>query len=166
MSRAGHPNSEFHHPEGNENFFFVLFPWMLERWGLRYRFAEGWRGAGVAVPDGGGELVYGLLEVLILPEPPPQLLEARLHRGLVRSGRRHGGRLWCGGGGQAGASGLDPRPVISRVRALVGLGGSKVGVGRRGGGIKERRVPVAGGLRRALAWRRGKKHSGRRAVGM
>jgi hypothetical protein len=74
---------------------------MLEkrvRWGLRYRFAEGGGGAGVAVPDGGGELVYGLLEVLLLPEPPPQLLEARLHRGLVRSGRRHGGRLWCGGG--------------------------------------------------------------------
>lgn len=65
------------------------------RWGLRYRFAEGGGGAGVAVPDGGGEFVHGLLEVLLLPEPLPQRLEARLHRGLVRSGRRHGGRL-CG----------------------------------------------------------------------
>jgi hypothetical protein len=45
---------------------------MLERWGLRYRFAEGWRGAGVAVPDGGGELVYGLLEVLC-DDPWPRL---------------------------------------------------------------------------------------------
>jgi hypothetical protein len=74
--------------------------------------------------------------------------------------------VWWGSRGQAGASGLDPRPVISRVRALVGLGGSKVGVGRRGGGIKERRVPVAGGWRRALAWRRGKKHRGRRQAGV
>lgn len=74
--------------------------------------------------------------------------------------------MWWGSRGQAGASGLDPRPVISRVRALVGLGGSKVGVGRRGEGIKERRVAVAGGGRRALAWRRGKKHRGRRQAGV
>jgi hypothetical protein len=104
--------------------------------------------------------------VLLLPEPLPQRLEARLHRGLVRSGRRHGGRL-CGVVGESrgprfGSASCDFESFwacIGRIRNR-----RLAGVRRRGGGIKGRKAGAGGG-RRALAWRRGKKDRGRRDGG-
>jgi hypothetical protein len=55
--------------------------------GRPYRFAEGRGGTGVVIPDRGGEVEDGHLELLLLPEPLPKRLEARLYRRLVR--RRH-----------------------------------------------------------------------------
>lgn len=55
--------------------------------GLIYQIAEGGGGGGVVVPDRGGEVGDGLLEVLL----PPQLLPQRLQPLLHRRGGRHGG---------------------------------------------------------------------------